>query len=109
MSGTPALSRPNEIYPQVSPLEPRQFPPFAEFGRRYCSGHQDRFGFWNYLGASNLHELHLLLENTVMIRRLKSQVLSELPEKTRQKVDFTMNFNQLMYLIDLNWSIRRSC
>ena len=37
-----------------------------------------------YSGSSNLPELRLILDRTVMIRRLKSEVLTELPPKLRK-------------------------
>lgn len=45
---------------------------------------QGNFGL--YQGSSNLQELHALVKSTVMIRRLKKDVLSELPLKRRQQV-----------------------
>lgn len=39
-----------------------------------------------YQGASNHEELHNLIKATLMIRRLKKDVLSELPMKRRQQV-----------------------
>lgn len=39
-----------------------------------------------YQGASNHVELHNLMKATLMIRRLKKDVLSELPLKRRQQV-----------------------
>jgi SWI/SNF-related matrix-associated actin-dependent regulator 1 of chromatin subfamily A len=85
LSGTPALSRPSELFTQLNALDPFLFGHFHEFGVRYCGGRGERFG-WVYDGATHLMELHLLLENSVMIRRLKKQVLDQLPPKQRQQV-----------------------
>uniref|UniRef100_A0A5F9DD66 SWI/SNF-related matrix-associated actin-dependent regulator of chromatin subfamily A-like protein 1 n=1 Tax=Oryctolagus cuniculus TaxID=9986 RepID=A0A5F9DD66_RABIT len=41
---------------------------------------------WDYSGSSNLAELKLLLEEAVMLRRLKADVLSQLPAKQRKMV-----------------------
>lgn len=40
-----------------------------------------------YDGSRNLAELHYILKNKVMIRRLKTEVLYELPEKQRQIIE----------------------
>ena len=44
------------------------------FGHRYCAAFQGRFG-WDFTGASNLQELNVLLRSTMLIRRLKLDVL----------------------------------
>lgn len=44
---------------------------------------------WDCRGASNLDELHQLLSN-VMIRRLKNEVLTQLPPKIRQYIPFDL-------------------
>ena len=40
LSGTPALSRPSELYTQICAIQPRLFPTFHLFGLRYCAGQQ---------------------------------------------------------------------
>ncbi|XP_071705443.1 uncharacterized protein [Rutidosis leptorrhynchoides] len=82
LSGTPALSRPIELYKQLEALYPKVYRNVHEYGGRYCQG--GVFGM--YQGASNHEELHNLMKATVMIRRLKKEVLTELPVKRRQQV-----------------------
>ena len=84
LSGTPALARPVELYTQVSAIAPDLFGTYQAFTARYCDAHKGRFG-WDVSGASNVGELHERLQQ-VMIRRLKRQVLSQLPDKIRQRV-----------------------
>ncbi|KAK6627944.1 hypothetical protein RUM44_010426 [Polyplax serrata] len=85
LSGTPALSRPQELYSQISAIDSYTFPNFYDFGMRYCDGKKDKFG-WNFNGSSNLEELEVYLRKKIMIRRLKSEVLAQLPEKIRKVV-----------------------
>lgn len=85
LSGTPALSRPLELYPQIAAVQPGLFPKFFDFGRRYCAGQQGYFG-WDFRGSSNLRELQVVLERTIMIRRIKDAVLSQLPRKLRHQI-----------------------
>ncbi|KAG8431649.1 hypothetical protein GDO86_020616 [Hymenochirus boettgeri] len=85
LSGTPAMSRPSELYTQIVAVRPNFFPRFHDFGIRYCDAKQMPWG-WDYSGSSNLNELKLLLEESIMIRRLKSEVLSQLPAKQRKMV-----------------------
>ncbi|XP_035816598.1 uncharacterized protein [Zea mays] len=82
LSGTPALSRPIELFTQIQALYPTVYKSVSEYGNIYCKG-----GFFGlYQGASNHEELHNLMKATVMIRRLKKDVLSQLPVKRRQQV-----------------------
>ncbi|KAH9766619.1 Chromatin remodeling factor18 [Citrus sinensis] len=82
LSGTPALSRPIELFKQLEALYPDVYKNVHEYGNRYCKG--GVFGI--YQGASNHEELHNLMKATVMIRRLKKDVLAQLPVKRRQQV-----------------------
>ncbi|XP_051839539.1 SWI/SNF-related matrix-associated actin-dependent regulator of chromatin subfamily A-like protein 1 isoform X2 [Antechinus flavipes] len=85
LSGTPAMSRPAELYTQIVAVKPHFFPQFHDFALRYCDAKKLPWG-WDYSGSSNLGELRILLEETVMLRRLKSSVLSQLPAKQRKMV-----------------------
>jgi uncharacterized protein (DUF3820 family) len=85
LSGTPALSRPAELFTQLSSLQPQMFSSRRAFEDRFCDRKPGRFGV-DVSGASNLAELNMVLGHTVMIRRLKRDVLTQLPHKRRQQV-----------------------
>ncbi|XP_015607766.1 SWI/SNF-related matrix-associated actin-dependent regulator of chromatin subfamily A-like protein 1 isoform X2 [Cephus cinctus] len=84
LSGTPALSRPMELYSQISLIWPH-FMGFHEYAVRYCAAVKGNFG-WDYSGSSNLQELRIFLEVRCLLRRLKSDVLKQLPSKIRQVI-----------------------
>ncbi|KAL4714896.1 hypothetical protein ACJJTC_012568 [Scirpophaga incertulas] len=85
LSGTPALSRPSELYTQLALIEPKLFGSYTEYGKRYCAGKQTNFG-WDMSGQSNLAELQVILQKRFLIRRTKEQVLTKLEAKTRETV-----------------------
>jgi SWI/SNF-related matrix-associated actin-dependent regulator 1 of chromatin subfamily A len=81
LSGTPALARPVELWPQLLILG------------------TERHGWWDdeaafvdkYVRNGNAEssaELHTMLTGTVMIRRLKADILKSLPCKLREKASF---------------------
>lgn len=88
LTGTPICNRPIELFPLINFLNPHEFGDFFKFAIRYCDGNKDS-GHWNFKGASNLSELQILLRKTVMVRRLKRDVLADLPPKTRRIVEFS--------------------
>jgi SWI/SNF-related matrix-associated actin-dependent regulator 1 of chromatin subfamily A len=90
LTGTPILNRPIELFPVVNKLAPGKFDNFWGFSKRYCAGHRGRFG-WNHSGASNLEELNGTLRRNGMVRRLKEDVLTDLPAKRRQVVPLAPN------------------
>ena len=85
LTGTPMSNRPIELHPLLAYLDAAEWCHFMAFAKKYCNAHQTRFG-WDLDGASNLDELQDKLRATVMVRRLKADVLSELPAKVRQVV-----------------------
>ena len=65
LSGTPALSRPLELFSQISLVDPTLFPYFNDFGIRYCDGKKISFGakeVYDFQGSSNMNELRLIME-----------------------------------------------
>jgi len=88
LSGTPAVNRAAELYTQLEALLPAEMPSFAQFAERFCFKQTQNFGGRRqikWIGVQRSTELHCLL-STVMKRRLKSQVLQQLPEKRRMRV-----------------------
>ena len=58
---------------------------FKEFGERYCDPKVSRWtkSGIEFEGSSSARELHYILTKTIMIRRLKKDVLKELLPKRR--------------------------
>jgi len=85
LGGTPLLNTPAELWECISTLRPDVFHSRRAFLFRYCNPKKGQFG-WEFKGVTNSEELHALLKRTCMIRRLKKDVLKQLPQKTRQIV-----------------------
>ncbi|MFW6046505.1 MAG: DEAD/DEAH box helicase [Candidatus Woesearchaeota archaeon] len=82
LTGTPVLSRPIEIYNAINIIEPRLFPNFWKYARKYCNAKRGRYG-WDFTGSRNEMKLHKKLTGSIMLRRLKKDVLHELPSKQK--------------------------
>lgn len=98
LSGTPMLNRPIELWTIANMIAPNTFNNWRAYVDRYCNAFQDRYAL-NVNGSSNLKELQEKLRQTMMIRRLKTDVLTELPEKMRETV--------FMNVSDKEWSVYR--
>lgn len=85
LSGTPLMNRPAELYPTINLVCPDEFNGFFDFGMRYCEPKKVR-GEFQFKGAANLDELNQRLNDSCMVRRLKRDVLIELPSKMRRQV-----------------------
>lgn len=83
LTGTPIQNRPIDLWPILQMLDPGRWTNWIYYIKRYCDAKQGKFG-WDTSGSSNLDELQSILRNTIMIRRLKSDVLKDLPAKIRQ-------------------------
>lgn len=93
LTGTPSLNKPFDLYNQINMIRRDVLPSTRDaFGVKYCDKRlvPCRFmasGFrYDYSGLCRSKELHLLLRKEVMIRRMKTDIAEQLPEKTRQVV-----------------------
>lgn len=84
MTGTPILNRPVELWPMLRVADPENLGcSFWLFAKKFCGAEDSTWGR-TFDGASNLDILQDRLRSSLMIRRLKRDVLSELPPKRRQ-------------------------
>lgn len=91
LTGTPIVNRPVELWPLVEALDPQGLgKSFFSYAKRYADAHETKWG-WDFTGASNLEELQRRLREGFMVRRLKDDVLAELPPKRRQVVEIPAN------------------
>ena len=93
MTGTPIVNRPAELLPLLESLGGevmRRVGGSWRYLQRYCNAHRKNAGgrlVWDFTGASHLEELQAILRETCMVRRLKAEVLTELPPKQRQVIE----------------------
>lgn len=89
LSGTPVLNRPIELYAMLHCAAPQLIEPYDDYRKfafRYCAAWQSPWGLV-VKGASRLDELANRIQ-PFMLRRLKKDVLKELPERTYQMIAF---------------------
>jgi len=65
---------------------------------------------WEYKGATNLKELHRKLNSLMMIRRLKKDVLKELPDKVRQIIPLDIQMKEYNEVLNnfIRWLTKKS-
>jgi len=89
LSGTAIASRPAEFFNSLNLLAPSQFTSEWDYKQRYCDPWHNGFG-WDFTGASNTQELNERTRD-MCIRRLKKEVLTELPDKVRQFIPIELS------------------
>lgn len=91
ITGTPILNRPMEVYTLVMILDHSALAPYQEYRRfayRFCNAYNDRMGRLDTSGNSNMAELGVRLRATIMVRRLKKDVMPQLPKKLVRVLPF---------------------
>lgn len=81
ISGTPYETKTSQFFTCLSILDPLEFNNRYKYLMRYCDPVKTFFG-WKFDGLSNAEELHEKISR-FMIRRLKKDVLTQLPPKIR--------------------------
>ena len=81
LSGTPIKNRPKEFFTILNLLVPKIFPNRWRYLHKYCNPKYNGFG-WTFDGATKIDELQELIK-PLMLRRLKEDVLKDLPPKQR--------------------------
>lgn len=106
LSGTAIKNRPIEFYTQLNFLKPELFPNKEHFGLRYCDaklnnwGNKENFKGYIYDGYSNARELNAKI-SSFYIRRLKENVLKDLPDKTINVLDIELTNEEKQEYLNL--------
>ena len=90
ISGTPIQNKPGEFFSIINMVNKMLFPSQWDFRERFCGLKHNGFG-WVDTRPTNTKELHSILTRTIMIRRLKKNVLKELPPKQRIAIPLEIN------------------
>jgi len=87
LTGTAVMSRPVELWNLLvlAKRDKQIAKDWMQFITRYCGGYRGKFG-WVTDGATNTLELNRKLREVCYIRREKRDVLSELPDVTKQVI-----------------------
>lgn len=101
LSGTPIVNRPVDLWPILNLCKPQEFNDWYRFTRKYCNGHEGKFGYVCD-GLSKAGELNEKLAS-VMHRVRKDECL-DLPAKTR--VVIPIDHFQNKYWVDSYYALR---
>lgn len=84
LTGTPILNKPVELWPILRVADPSGLgASHWLYVKKYCGAWKSPWGL-DCSGATNLPELQSRLRSSFMIRRLKKDVMKDLPAKRRQ-------------------------
>lgn len=110
LSGTPLTNRPIELWTVLQAIRPDIFPSRTKYAWKFCKPRYTPWG-WRFDGATKLKLLNRILRRECMIRRLKKEVIHELPRKERKMVAFRLkSYEEYNHAQDhfLHWLRRQS-
>lgn len=89
LSGTPYTSATKQFFPVLHLTDGKTFNNKWRFQMQFCDPVNNGFG-WEFRGLSNAGQLHTLVSR-IMLRRLKADVLDELPPKIKSIVPMKLD------------------
>lgn len=114
LSGTPVVNKPIELYPLLRAIDPKAWGSIHDYGKAYCGARPMKINgrlVWQYDGACNLKELQGRLRSTCMVRRLKKDVLKDLPPKVRQIIELpaasSTGSDKMLAIVREIWKARK--
>jgi len=84
------MNRPVEIDNACRLINPTVLPSFWSCAHKFYGAKNNGYG-WDFSGATNTQEFHKLLTESIMIRRKKMDVLTDLPDKITTIVPFEID------------------
>lgn len=96
ITGTPIMNRTSELWHLLHLLYPNEYKSYWKFVDRYAYVTRNYFGGYEVYGVKNEKKLRKELA-PILIRRLKTEVLKELPEKTIEQIYLDLKPKQQKY------------
>jgi len=92
LSGTPYTAATKQFFPTLHLINGKIFNNKWRFQMEYCNPVKNRYG-WTFDGLSNGKQLYTLV-SSLMLRRLKKDVLTELPDKIKSIIPMKVDKKQ---------------
>lgn len=89
LTGTPIDNKPQDLFALINYLDPKRWNNYFTFITKYCGAFRGRYGLeFRPPKDQEMEALQELLRSTIMVRRLKKDVLRDIPPKTRSIITF---------------------
>ena len=89
ITGTPIYNKPKDLFVCLNLIDPEMFDNFYMFATKYCGAKKVKFNgksVMKYEGPTNVEELNTILRANYMVRRMKTDVMKDLPEKMKDVI-----------------------
>jgi SWI/SNF-related matrix-associated actin-dependent regulator 1 of chromatin subfamily A len=107
LTGTPMQARPKDLWHPLNLIWPGRFGNEFAFQKRYCDGRfveiSEEKSVWQAIGSSHQDELAQRLK-FCMLRRMKADVLADLPPKIRTVIDVPLDSQKLRIFARFDWT-----